>query len=79
MVYWPKKLLKVRILKDLFYFSRCHTLSQNHRIKKKKSVIQHRPSFDLVFLCVANVPFMDACLRVTLVQWGFFSSLLTSS
>lgn len=75
VVYWPKKPLKVRILKDLFYFSRCHTLSQNHRIKKKS----HLFSFDRLLLCVANVPFMDVCVREWLLcVVGFFSTLSTS-
>lgn len=34
VVYRPKKLSKVRILKDLFYFSRCHNLSQSHGTEK---------------------------------------------
>lgn len=49
VVHWPKKLLKVRILKDLFYFSRCHTLSQNHRIKKQSHLFSVDPALIVSF------------------------------
>lgn len=35
VVYRPKKLLKVRILKDLFYFSRCHFITESQNTGKK--------------------------------------------
>lgn len=62
VVYRPKKLLKVRILKDLFYFSRCHFITE-YRGKKKITLIQRARSSDHISLCVANVSFMDE--RVT--------------